>query len=185
MRVGYDERLILNGFHIRNIKSQGNEILFSRRNLLPTIMTNILRQKDNHQYNERQISEFSRLLMNPVYYRIESFPFLGPEIKDMLPNVCKDMDNSNNFNNKFKKQKPENYPYRLCKLNYMFCLKNEKAGDIQIVFSEEHYFVASEQKHLFYLLCLFYRFSLLFIYRLLVNLSENFLFLWIISKLIN
>ena len=34
----------------------------------------------------------------------------------MLPDDCKDLDNSNNFKNKVKKGKPESSPYSLCKV---------------------------------------------------------------------
>ena len=80
MRAGDDERLIMNGLHMRNIQYLDNEMFCRSRNLLPTIMNNILTQMNNNRYNLRQISEFSRPLINSVYHGRECVSFLGPNV---------------------------------------------------------------------------------------------------------
>ena len=42
--------------------------------------------------NLRQFSEFSRPVVKPVYYGIESISFLEPKILDMLPDDCEIVD---------------------------------------------------------------------------------------------
>ena len=54
--------------------------------------------------------------MRSVYHGSEGVSFLGPEIWDMVPDDCKDIDNLNTVRNKVKTRKPENCPCRLCKI---------------------------------------------------------------------
>ena len=89
--------------HMRNTQSLPIEIFCDSRDLLPPIMNDICTQKDNSQYNLRQISRFSRPLVKSVCHISKSVSFLGPKIWDMLPDDCKDMDNLNTFKNKVKK----------------------------------------------------------------------------------
>ena len=102
--------------HMRNIQSLAIEMFLLSRNLSAPIMNDILKQKDNSRYNLRQISEFSRPLVKPVYHGGESISFLGPNIRNMLVDDYKDIDNLNTFKNKIKKWKPNNCPCRLCKI---------------------------------------------------------------------
>ena len=70
------------------------------RNLSPSIVNNIFKQKDNSRYNFRQISKFSRPLVKSGYHESESVSFLGPKMWDMLLDDCKDTDKLNTFKNK-------------------------------------------------------------------------------------
>ena len=83
-------------------------------------MNDIFKQKDNSQYNLRQISEFSRPLVNSVYHGSKIVLFLVPKLKDNL----------NTFKNKIKKCKPANCPCRLCKIyiNNIGLRAKEKLG---------------------------------------------------------
>ena len=54
--------------------------------------------------------------MKLVYHGNESVSFLGPKIRDMLPDDCKDIDKLNTIKNKVKKWELENCHCRLCKI---------------------------------------------------------------------
>ena len=66
--------------------------------------------------------------MRSVYHGSEGVSFLGPEIWDMVPDDCKDIDNLNTVRNKVKTRKPENCPVDSEKftLKYRFCLRKGK-----------------------------------------------------------
>ena len=87
----------------RNIQSLAVEMCAISRNISPLIMNENFKQKDDSQYNLRQISEFSRPMVKSVHYGSESVSFLGPKIWDRLPDDYKDIGSLNTFKKKFKK----------------------------------------------------------------------------------
>ena len=118
-QLSFSELLEKGGFvsiHMRNIQYLAIEMFCISRNISLPIMNDIFKQKDNSQYNLRQISEFSRLLVKSVHHGSESVSFLGPKIWDMLLDDYRDIDSLSSFKNKIKKWKPENCLCRLSKV---------------------------------------------------------------------
>ena len=89
----------------RIIQSLAVEMCATSRNISPLIMNDNFKQKDNSQYNLRQISEFSRPMVKSVHHGSESVSFRGPRIWDRLPDDYKDIGSLNTFKKKFKKWK--------------------------------------------------------------------------------
>ena len=65
--------------------------------------------------------------MNSVYCETKSILYLGPKIWDMVQDAYENIDSLYNFKKVITKWKPENCPYRICKifvrnieLNYHF-----------------------------------------------------------------
>ena len=66
--------------HIRYIQSLATEMFSVSRNILPPIMNDNFKQKNNSRYNLVQIFEFSGPLVKTVYHRSKSVSFLEPKI---------------------------------------------------------------------------------------------------------
>ena len=62
--------------HMRNIQSMTTEMFFVGRNLSPPIINDTFTQTDNSRYNLRQIFEFSRVMVKPVYHGSDNVSFL-------------------------------------------------------------------------------------------------------------
>ena len=101
--------------HNRNIQCLTSEMYKVSNGLSPTVVSNIFTQKNCHPYNLRLNSQFSRPLVRSVYHGTESISYLGPVIRDILPDSYKNLPNFSPFKNRIKKWKPRNYPSRLCK----------------------------------------------------------------------
>ena len=102
--------------HMRNIQKLAIEMFKFRKGLSPPLMGNIFKLRTEIPYNLRNISEFSRPIVNSVYHGTESISYLGPKIWDILPQELKVIDNLAFFKKEIKKWKPENCPCRLCKI---------------------------------------------------------------------
>ena len=79
-------------------------------------MSNMFKLKAENSYNLRQVSEFSRLMVKSVYHGTESISHLGPKIWDILPEKLKKIDNLEHSKKEIKTWKPDNCPWRLCKV---------------------------------------------------------------------
>ena len=86
----------------RNIQSLAVEMCAISRNISPLIMNDNFKQKDNSQYNLRQISEFSRPMVKSVHHGSESFSFLRPKIWDRLLDDYKDIGSLNTLKKRLK-----------------------------------------------------------------------------------
>ena len=86
----------------RNIQSLAVEICAISRNISPLIMNDNFKQKDNSQYNLRQISEFSRPMVKSVHHGSESVSFLRPKIWDRLLDDYKDIGSLNTLKKRLK-----------------------------------------------------------------------------------
>ena len=73
--------------HERNIKILATEMFKVSKNLAPPQMHEILKLKDQPQYNLRYNSLFFRPLVKSVYKGTESLLFLGPKIWDTVPDT--------------------------------------------------------------------------------------------------
>ena len=86
------------------------------KNLAPPQMHEILKLKDQPQYNLRYNSLFSSPLVKSVCKGTESLSFLGPKIWDILPDTYKDLPDLDSFKVALKKWRPVNCPCRICKV---------------------------------------------------------------------
>ena len=102
--------------HIRNIQRLAIEMFRFYNGLSPPLMNNIFKLKAKNPQNLRHVSEFSRLMVKSVYHGTESISYLGPKIWDILPEKLKNIDNLEHFKKEIKTQKPDNCPWRLCKV---------------------------------------------------------------------
>ena len=84
--------------------------------LSPPLMNKIFQLKAENPYNLRQVSEFSRPIVKSVYRRTESISYLGRKIWDILPEKLKNIENLEDFKKELKTWKPDNCPFRLCKV---------------------------------------------------------------------
>ena len=73
--------------HEKNIKILATEMFKVSKNLAPPQMHEILKLKDQPQYNLRYNSLFFRPLVKSVYKGTESLLFLGPKIWDKVPDT--------------------------------------------------------------------------------------------------
>ena len=102
--------------HIKNIQKLATEMFKSYKRLSPPIMDNVFKLRTEKSYSLRQVSEFSRPIVNTVYHGTESLSYLGPKIWDILPGKLRNMDNLESFKKEIKTWRPDNCPCRLCKV---------------------------------------------------------------------
>ena len=100
--------------HIRNIQRLAVEMFSCYNGLSPPLMNNIL--KAENSYNLRQVSEFSRPMLESMYRGTKIISYLGPKIWDIPPEKLKNIDNLEHFKKEIKTWKPDNCPCRLCKV---------------------------------------------------------------------
>lgn len=75
--------------HNKNLQLLVNEMYKASEGLSPPIITQLFEKKNYHQYNLRQNSKFTILTVNSVYCGTENISFLGPKIRDILPDRLK------------------------------------------------------------------------------------------------
>ena len=102
--------------HIRNIQRLAIEMFKFYNGLSPPLMNNTFKLREENPYNLRNVSEFSRPMINSVYHGTESISFLGPKIWDILPEKLKNIETLEVFKKEIKIWKPDNCPCRLCKV---------------------------------------------------------------------
>ena len=103
--------------HMKNIQILSTEMYKLVNNLSPPIMNRAVKLNIDSRYNLRQISQFSRSLVESGSPGTESISYLGPKIWDILPDDYKTIQNLDTFKIKIKKWKLENCPSRLCKIH--------------------------------------------------------------------
>ena len=112
---------------MKNIQILSTEMYKLVNNLSPPIMNRAVKLNIDSRYNLRQISQFSRSLVESGSPRTESISYLGPKIWDILPDDYKTIQNLDTFKIKIKKWKLENCPCRLCNIHIdrvVFLLKS-------------------------------------------------------------
>ena len=77
----------------------------------------IYKHINSHPYNLRHDFQFSRPLVKTVFHGTERISYLGPIIWDIFPVTYKELPSLEAFKNRIKKWKPQNYPYRICRVN--------------------------------------------------------------------
>ena len=66
-------------------------------------------------FSLRYTSKFLIPAIHSVYHRIESAPYFGPKIWELIPSVIRQIDTFSGFKKAIKKWKPTNCPCRICK----------------------------------------------------------------------
>ena len=99
--------------HIRNNQRLAIEMFRFYNGLL---MNNIFKLRVKNSCNLRQVSEFSRPMVEIVYHGTESISYEGPKIWNILPEKLKNIENLEHFKKKIKTWKPANCPCGLCKV---------------------------------------------------------------------
>ena len=94
--------------HERNVQILASEMYKVSNNFSPPHINEIFEVRNEHPYNLRQNSQFSRPSVKSVYHGTESLYYLGPKIWDILPNIYKNIDGLHKFKKAIKKWKPEN-----------------------------------------------------------------------------
>ena len=89
--------------HDRNIQCLVTEMYKVSNRLSPPVVSNFFTQKNFHPYNLRLNSQFSRTLVRSVFQETESISYLGPVIRDILPDSYKNIPNFGVFKNRIKK----------------------------------------------------------------------------------
>ena len=89
--------------HMRNIKALATHMSKLISNLASPIMNRLSKLNSDSHYHLRQISQFSRHLIRPVYHVAEGFPYLGPKIWDIPLDDYKTIENLDIFKIKIKK----------------------------------------------------------------------------------
>ena len=82
----------------------------------PELIMNDIFKKINLTYNFRKNSAFETRNIKSVYYGLETIPFIGPKIWELLPSNIEDSENLNIFKSNIKSWKTENCPRHLYKL---------------------------------------------------------------------
>ena len=100
--------------HNRNLQVLATDIFKLNRGVLSSIMKNIFEPRAEHL---GFISQFSAPLVSTVFHGTEGISFLWPKIQSLLPENFKNIDSLQNFKISIKMWKPENCPFRLCKVS--------------------------------------------------------------------
>ena len=93
--------------HQRNLQVLAIKMFKVSNGLSPVLMNDIFKQRGEQTYNLRKHSQFYRPKVNSVYNGTESLSFLGPIIRDLVPNELEDIGNLAAFKKAIKKWSPE------------------------------------------------------------------------------
>ena len=114
----FNELLEKDGFvsiHERNLQFSVTEIYKMSNGLSTPVMKDIFPINGN-PHNLRENSQFSRPRIKTVYHGTESISNLKPKIWDMIPSNLTEISELDKFKKAIKQWKPEDCPYRLCKV---------------------------------------------------------------------
>ena len=114
----YEELLTKDGsvsIHHRNIQTLATEFYKIKNGISPERFTEIFARETESHYNLRRCNNF-RIPSISVYHGSESISFLGPKIRNILPDEIKQQTSLNSFKKLVKKWKPQDCPCRLCKV---------------------------------------------------------------------
>ena len=90
--------------------------MYKISNGLSTFLIKDIFPLNRNPYILRQNSQFSRFQINRVYHGTENILTLGPKIWDLLPSNLKKMRDLDKSKKAIKQWKPEDCPFRLCKV---------------------------------------------------------------------
>ena len=84
--------------------------------LLPPLMNNIFKVTTENPCSLRYVSEFSRPMGKSAYHGTGSISCLRLKKWDILPDKLNHIENLEHFKKEINTWKPDNCPYRLCKV---------------------------------------------------------------------
>ena len=102
--------------HNRNLQILAMEMYEIKNDLSPLIVTELFEWRNEQHYDLRKYFQLTIPHIRPVYHGSESISFLGPKIRNILPDRLKNTNSIEAFKMQIKKWKPENCPCRLCKV---------------------------------------------------------------------
>ena len=102
--------------HHKNIQALAIEMFKVKHMLCPEITGDIFMERTNNQYNLRNCPFFINPQVHSVFHGTESISYLGPRIRDIVPEEFKHKKSLNSFKESIKIWVPTNCPCRLCKL---------------------------------------------------------------------
>ena len=115
----YKELLTKDGpvsVHHGNIQALATEFHKIKNGLSPELFTEIFPRESESLYNLGRCSNFRIPSVRTVYHGSESISFLGPKIWNILPDEIKLQTSLNSFKKSVKIWKPQDCPFRLCKV---------------------------------------------------------------------
>ena len=101
--------------HHRNLQVLATEMYKIKNDMAPELL-NAISQNRTLPYNLRTNSSFSFRQVDSVYHGTESLSFLGPKIRELVPEDIKQSESLEIFKNKIKKWVPLKCPCRLCRI---------------------------------------------------------------------
>ena len=102
--------------HESNIQILATEMYKVSKGMSPPQITALFARRDEHPYNLRHNVEFLQPLVNSVRCGTESISYLGLKIWALVPDTYKNIESLYNIKKAIKKWKPENCPFRICKI---------------------------------------------------------------------
>ena len=102
--------------HESNIQILATEMYKVSKGMSPPQITALFARRDEHPYNLRHNVEFLQPLVNSVRCGTESISYLGLKIWGLVPDTYKNIESLYNIKKAIKKWKPENCPFRICKI---------------------------------------------------------------------
>ena len=114
----FNELLEQDGFvsiHERNLQFLATE-MYKISNRLSTPVIEDIFPINRNSCNLIQNSQFSRHRINTVYHVTKSISNLGPKIWDLVPSNLNKINELDKFKKAIKQWKPEDCPFRLCKV---------------------------------------------------------------------
>ena len=111
--------------HGRNLQKLLTEIFKFKMKLAPEIMNEVF-DFIECRYPLRNELRFKSRNIRTVRYGIETAAFVGSRIWSNMPSELKESTSLNEFKSKIKTWKPENCPYKLCKIYF------QRIGDLQV-----------------------------------------------------
>ena len=84
--------------------------------LFPEVTGDIYMERTNNQYNLRNRPDFITPQVHIVFHGTESISYLGPKIRDIVPEEFKHNKSLNSFKESIKMWVPTTCPCQLCKV---------------------------------------------------------------------
>ena len=101
--------------HYKNLQCLAIELYKIFNDISPDIMKDVFPLNTSSTYDIRNREIFYTRPVKSVYHGTESLSYLAPKIWELVPESIKSAESLSVFKIRFKKWKPENCPWRLCR----------------------------------------------------------------------
>ena len=101
--------------HHKNLQALAIEMFKVHTKTSPGIMQKVFQVKEQGNYNLRNQTYFVIPEVKSINHDLESVQFLGPKLRENLPNDFKNIESVDSFKTGIKRWKPESYPCCHCK----------------------------------------------------------------------